>query len=108
VRTFLLVLALGALGAAARYLADTALTARLGDRWPWGTFAVNVSGCLAAGLLTSRVVLVGLVGAYTTFSTYAVEVVKVDGWSRPAAVAYGLGSVVCGVLAAGLGLALRG
>lgn len=107
-RTFLLVLALGAVGAAARYLVDVALMARLGDRWPWGTFVVNVTGCFAAGLLTSRLLVVGLVGAYTTFSTYAVEVVKVDGSSRPAAVAYGLGSVVCGVLAAGLGLALRG
>ncbi|HWL37337.1 MAG TPA: CrcB family protein [Frankiaceae bacterium] len=106
--TFLLVLALGALGSAARYLVDSALTARLGDAWPWGTFVVNVTGCFAAGLVTSRVVLVGLVGAYTTFSTYAVEVVKVDGSSRPAALAYGLGSVVAGVLAAGLGLVLRG
>lgn len=106
--TLLLVLLLGAAGAAARYLVTEAVTARLGDGWPWGTFAVNVTGCLAAGLTGSRVVAVGLVGAFTTFSTYAVEVVKVDGTSRPAALAYGLGSVACGVLAAGFGLALRG
>lgn len=104
----LAVAVLGGLGAALRHAVDSAITARLGDRWPWGTFAVNVSGCLAAGLLADPVVVAGLVGGYTTFSTYAVQIVKVDAASRPAAVAYGLGSVVCGVLAAGLGLALRG
>ena len=106
--TLLAVLALGFAGAAARYLVDLGVTARLGDRWPWGTFVVNVTGCFAAGLIADRIVLAGLVGAYTTFSTYAVEVVRTDVRSRAAAVAYGLGSVVAGVLAAGLGLALRG
>lgn len=106
--TVLLVLACGAAGAAARYLVDAAVTARLGDRWPWGTFVVNVTGCLAAGLLADPVLVVALVGAYTTFSTYAVEIVKVDAASRAGAVGYAVGSVVCGVLAAGLGIALRG
>ena len=112
--TFALVLLAGAVGAAARYLVDRAVAARLGEGRPWGTFAVNVTGCLAAGLLagsTGRardVVVAGLVGSYTTFSTYAVEVVRLDGSSRPAAVAYALGSVVAGVLAAGLGLVLAG
>lgn len=105
--TPLLVAALGGLGAALRYSVDRAVTARLGDRWPWGTFTVNVTGCLAAGLLADPVVVAGLVGGYTTFSAYAVEVVKVDGTSRPAALAYALGSLVAGVLAAGLGRALR-
>ena len=107
--TAVLVLLAGALGAAARYGVDRAV----GDRsWPGGTFVVNVTGCFAAGLLTAaagqaRTVLgVGFVGAYTTFSTYAVEVVKVDGDSRPAAVAYALGGLLCGVLAAGLGIAV--
>ncbi|HVF06059.1 MAG TPA: CrcB family protein [Frankiaceae bacterium] len=110
--TAALVALAGALGAALRYLVDRTVAARLGDERPWGTFAVNVTGCLAAGLLGGAsgrardVVLVGLVGSYTTFSTYAVEVVKVDAASRPAAVGYALGSLVLGVLAAALGLAL--
>jgi CrcB protein len=113
--TLLLVLLAGALGAASRYLVERAVTARVRREWPWGTFVVNVTGCFALGLLTGvtgtahTVLGTGLVGAYTTFSAYAVEVVKVDAdGSRAAAVGYGLGSVVCGVLAAGLGIALGG
>lgn len=114
--TALLVLLAGALGAASRYAVERAVTRRAGERWPWGTFAVNVSGCLALGLLLGlappaevvTVLGVGLVGAYTTFSAYAVEVVKVDAASRAAAAAYALGSVGAGVLAAGLGLGLGG
>lgn len=103
----LLVALAGGAGAAARYLVELALTKRLGDRWPWGTFAVNVTGCFAAGLLTGPVLTSGLVGGYTTFSAYAVQVVKVDARSRGAALGYGLGSIACGVLAAGLGASLR-
>jgi CrcB protein len=102
----------GAAGAALRHLVDTAVSARLGGRFPWGTFAVNVTGCLAAGLLAGlsghahAALVTGAVASYTTFSTYAVEIVKVDGDSRGAAVAYALGSLLLGVLAAGLGLRL--
>jgi CrcB protein len=105
--TLLVILGLGAAGAAARYLVERAISARESGHFPWGTFTVNVTGCFAAGLLAGHTVLVvGLVGTYTTFSAYAVEIVKVDAESRAAALAYGLGSVGCGVLAAGLGLAL--
>jgi CrcB protein len=108
--TAFLVLVAGGLGAALRYVAERRF-AREG--WPRGTFVVNVSGCLALGLLLGlapsdavvTVLGVGLVGAYTTFSAYAVEIVKVDAErSRAAAAAYALGSVGCGVGAAGLGL----
>jgi CrcB protein len=100
----------GALGAALRYLLERRVSAAAHSAWPWGTFAVNVSGCLALGMLSGTghvhtVLGVGLVGSYTTFSAYAVEVVKVDAdRHRAAAVAYALGSVGAGVLAAGLGL----
>jgi CrcB protein len=111
--TALLVLLAGALGAVTRYAVDRALTRDGG--WPRGTFAVNVTGCLALGLVTgashlvSTVVGVGLVGSYTTFSAYAVEVVKVDAErSRAGAAAYAVASVLLGVLAGRLGLALGG
>jgi CrcB protein len=100
----------GALGAALRYLLERQVSAKVRREWPWGTFAVNVSGCLALGALSGTghvhtVLGVGLVGSYTTFSAYAVEVVRVDAdRHRAAAVAYALGSVGAGVLAAGLGL----
>ncbi len=106
--TYAWVALLGGAGAALRYLAGLAVTARLGETWPWGTFVVNVTGCFAAGLLADGVVRAGLLGGYTTFSAYAVEVVRTDVRSRAGAAAYGLGSVVAGVLAAGLGVSLRG
>jgi CrcB protein len=110
--TWLQVALAGALGAALRYVVERAVSARVRREWPWGTFAVNVTGCLALGWLsgTSHVHVVlgtGLVGAYTTFSAYAVEIVKVDAdANRAAAAAYALGSVGAGVLAAALGLFL--
>jgi CrcB protein len=107
--TALLVALAGALGAACRYLVERAVSARTRATWPAGTFVVNMTGCLALGLVTPSTVLgVGFVGAYTTFSAYAVEIVKVDAeQSRLRAVGYGLGSILGGVLAAGLGLWLR-
>lgn len=66
----------GAAGAAARYLVDIVVTARLGTRFPWGTLVVNVSGSFLLGVVTGVVsetsALVaagaGLLGGYTTFS----------------------------------------
>ncbi|HEV2890652.1 MAG TPA: CrcB family protein [Frankiaceae bacterium] len=82
---------------------------RRARRWgePWGTFAVNVSGSLLLGLLVglgtggdaAAALGTGLLGSYTTFSAYAVEVV------RGAPLYAGL-SVVCGILAAAAGLSL--
>jgi len=105
--TLLLVAVAGGIGAAARYLVEAAFAARVGDEYPWGTLVVNVTGCFLAGLLSGPVLTTGLVGGYTTFSAYAVQVVRIDGRSRAAAVGYGVGSVLLGVLAAGLGLGLR-
>jgi len=109
VTAFLVALA-GALGASSRYLVERRLRT---TSWPRGTFAVNVSGCLALGLLlglalpepVATTLGVGFVGAYTTFSAYAVEIVAAP---RRVGLAYAAGSVVAGVLAAGLGLWLGG
>jgi len=76
------------IGAPARYLVDGWVQDRTGGTFPWGTFAVNVSGCLALGLLTGlglshdldgtvrTVVGTGGLGAYTTFSTFTFETVR--------------------------------
>src|SRR3954468_21584948 len=76
----------GALGALARYGADRAIEARSNALFPLSTFAINVSGCFAAGLVISSLVdrhhlpawvrvglVMGFLGAYTTFSTFAQE-----------------------------------
>ena len=76
----------GAAGATTRYLVDTWISARAGGAFPWGTFAINVSGSLVLGLLFALAiergvlpasvrgpVLIGFIGAYTTFSTLMLE-----------------------------------
>src|SRR5690606_36995946 len=74
----------GMLGATARYGLDSAWSAA-GGRWPGVTLTVNASGCLLIGVLMAWVETgrahrlarpflgVGVLGGYTTFSTYAVQ-----------------------------------
>lgn len=72
---------LGGAGALARFLLDGAVAARLGGGFPYGTLAVNLTGAFALGLFAGvalsgtayRLLGVGLIGAYTTFSTWALE-----------------------------------
>lgn len=79
--------ALGALlGAPSRYLVGVAVNARFAPQRPWGTVTVNLLGSGAAGLLTGlaaprgvddtvvALVGIGFLGAFTTASTFAVEV----------------------------------
>ena len=76
----------GALGAVARAMLSTTIQSRWPSTLPWGTIAVNLSGCLILGLLSgvleSRPHLnptwrafgaVGVLGAFTTFSTFENE-----------------------------------
>ena len=72
---------LGGLGALARFLLDAVVDERFTGGFPWGTFAVNISGALALGLLAgaalhgNALVLAGTatLGSYTTFSTWMLE-----------------------------------
>jgi len=114
----LLVAAGGALGAVARYAVGDWFTRKLGTRFPWGTFAINASGCLAIGfaltLLEERLpgsrawrplLVVGFLGAYTTFSTFGWEahgLLRDGEWER--ASAYLLASVALGLIAVRLGV----
>ena len=76
----------GAAGAITRYLVDGWIAQRAGGAFPWGTLVVNVSGSLILGLLFALAiergvlpasargpVLIGFIGAYTTFSTLMLE-----------------------------------
>lgn len=106
------------LGATARHLLDGWVQRRAGASFPWGTLAVNISGCLAAGVLaglgmhhglggTARTVLgTGGLGAYTTFSTFTYDTVRLAGDGRlDLAVRNIAANMVVGLAAAAVGLA---
>ena len=85
------VAALGGFGATLRYLLDNLITRRWGANLPWGTMAINVLGSLCAGLVlgaylqrdlgvrTDLLLATGLLGGFTTASTFAVEVARLAG-----------------------------
>ena len=110
----------GAFGSVVRYLVGTWFLQRVGPSFPWGTLTINVSGAFLIGIVMelaqtrlglspyARLFLAtGILGGYTTFSTFAYETYLLghDGLGVQAAV-YGFGSVVAGVAAALLGIAL--
>jgi CrcB protein len=116
----LLVLAGAGVGAPLRYLVDRAIQARHGLRFPWGTFAVNVTGSLILGAVTAGVVEhaaptsllfllgVGFCGALTTYSTFGTETLRLmlDGALLAAATNVVLSVAACvGAAAAGFALA---
>ena len=71
----------GGLGAIARFALDGAVSRRVGRAFPFGTLAVNLSGAFALGVLVGatlsdsafKLAGTGLLGAFTTFSTWALE-----------------------------------
>jgi CrcB protein len=107
----------GAVGAITRYAFGLWIAERLGTSFPSGTMVINVTGSLLIGLiltlLTDKVVadpawrlllVVGFLGGYTTFSSYAFEAMTlVSSGEWILALAYVLGSNVVGLLAAVLG-----
>ncbi|MCB5909521.1 fluoride efflux transporter CrcB [Streptomyces pinistramenti] len=118
---WLLVIIGAAVGAPLRYLTDRTVQRRHDTLFPWGTFTVNVIGCLALGLLTgavahgaasSQVQLLlgtGLCGALTTYSTFSYETLRLAGdGARFFAVANVAASLVAGLGAAFGGAALAG
>ncbi|MBP7240676.1 CrcB family protein [Amaricoccus sp.] len=108
----------GALGGAARHLLALRVTARLGDGFPWGILAVNLSGSAAIGALaavvpaesTLRLLLVtGFLGGYTTVSTFSLQALTLfEAGLRGRAGAYVAGSVAGSILMAAAGFALGG
>ena len=109
----------GFIGAVGRYELSGLVQRRFGDSFPLGTLAVNVLGCLLAGIVialleqrewfspnTRLFIMIGILGSLTTFSTFGYETInllKQGHWNL------GLlnvaGSVVLGLLAVALGMA---
>ncbi len=109
----------GAVGAVLRYLADHVVQRRAGSDLPVGILAINVTGSLLLGLLVGvghhhgltaaweTVVGTGLIGSYTTFSTFTFDTVRLaedSQWSL--SVLHAVGGMVAGIGAAAAGLAL--
>ena len=104
------------IGGICRYLISLAMNHGV-NGFPWGTFTVNVAGCLMIGILwgaTSRIqsispalllfLMVGFCGGFTTFSTFSKEgltLLQADNYIL--FTLYALGSVLLGIMAVGLG-----
>ena len=110
-----LVMAGGAVGAGARYLFGIAAADALGVAFPWGTWGVNIVGGLLMGLLvallpnagdTWRLFLgVGILGGFTTFSAFSLELFDMFAKGEPAlGAAYAMSSMAGSVVALWAGL----
>ena len=119
-QSLLLVMLGGAFGAGARHLAGRAMLAWLGAEFPYGTLSVNLVGGLAMGVLAGVLarsaiagepwrlfIGVGILGGFTTFSSFSLDVVVLAERGAPAlALAYVLVSVVGAIAALFAGLSL--
>jgi CrcB protein len=110
----------GALGSMARFEVASWFVQRFGTTFPWGTFVINVVGSFCIGVVlahaTSRAAFnpylrtfltVGILGGFTTFSAFSFEAYALAARGAIyAAIAYAGGSVLLGIVAASLGVAL--
>jgi CrcB protein len=107
----------GAIGSLARYGMGSWIQVRAGAEFPWGTFAVNGLGSLLIGIVLGYLtavdafpgprlfLVVGVLGGFTTFSTFSYEVVTLlqsGGWGRAAL--YAAGTMALGVVAVFIGM----
>ena len=107
----------GALGVNARYWLAQAIDRRTDPQFPWATFAINVTGSFAIGLLSALLarwlphpharlfLVVGFLGGYTTFSSYTLEAFTLlERGALGRALLYLAGSVAVGIVAVSLGV----
>ena len=108
----------GAVGATARYMVSGWVYARFGDGFPTGTLAVNLIGCFFIGLVMEMTetrfllppavklfVTVGLLGGFTTFSTYSFETLALLRDGAPGlALLNGAGSLALGLVGVWVGM----
>lgn len=117
---YLLIAIGGALGSIARFWVTSAITGRMGIRFPYGTLIVNLTACLVIGFtltyMGKRVDLnpawrflfpIGFIGAYSTFSTYEWETLStLRSGAFVLAALYAGGSLILGLIAVWAGSAL--
>jgi CrcB protein len=103
----------GALGSMARYWLGSTIAQKLGTKFPYGTFVINITACVIIGFSLSFfsrrtglspswrfLVPIGLIGAFSTFSTYEWETLStIRSGAFAWAALYALGSLVLGLAA---------
>jgi len=118
VSRYLLIALGGGCGALARYGLSFWIQERVSGAFPYGTFIVNVTGCLIMGAVMTRLneggevsvnwrylVPVGFIGGYTTFSAFEFETFRILEQGLPlVGLSYVVSSVVLGYLALWLGV----
>lgn len=119
-KTVLAIAAGGALGALARHYFAAQIMRWTAGGFPWGIFAANILGSFLMGVLVHALMhlpepmpglraflTVGFLGAFTTFSTYALDVVLlIERGQMALAAGYAIGSAVLAVLGLFSGMAL--
>ncbi|HEY1766663.1 MAG TPA: fluoride efflux transporter CrcB [Terracidiphilus sp.] len=110
----------GALGSALRYWVGSAVSGRIGIKFPYGTLVINLSACLIIGFTLTFMgkraslnpmwrflIPIGFIGAYSTFSTYEWETLStLRSGAFFLAGLYAVGSLVFGLIATWCGTAL--
>jgi CrcB protein len=104
-RTYLAVMAGGAVGVGLRMFLSGWIANRFGESFPWGTLVVNASGCFVIGLfagitgpdgvlltspLTRQVVALGLLGGFTTYSSFSLQTINLLSEGQ---ILHGLGNI---------------
>lgn len=123
-KTYLMVMLGGCFGVSARLWMSTAMAARWGENFPAGTIAVNITGCFVIGLfavltasggiwavspLVRQAVIVGVLGGFTTFSSFSIQTITLlKNGQLTSAVANVFISVLGCLLATWLGMLLGG
>ena len=117
---YLWIAAGGALGAIARYVIGVVVSSRLGVKFPYGTFVINISACVIIGFSITYLgrradlnpawrylIPIGFVGAYSTFSTYEWETFSnIRSGAFLLAALYAVGSLIVGLAAVWAGAIL--
>jgi CrcB protein len=113
-------ISLGAIaGALSRYYVTLYFTQKFGITFPYGTFVINLTGCLGMGFFTTLaiekmaitsleirlMIATGFLGAYTTFSTYGLDTINLlRGGHFLTATGYWAGSAILGIICVQLGI----
>src|SRR5580658_5058812 len=113
VQRYLLIAAGGALGSILRYWVSSTISGRIGAKFPYGTFVINMTACIIIGFTLTYfgkradlnpawrfLVPIGFIGAYSTFSTYEWETLStLRSGAFFLAALYAVGSLILGLAA---------